>query len=58
MSLIENGLNKLKDNIDNNMSKEELEIEKPNERVKSVKKILDFNNQNQQGQGLNMLLPQ
>ena len=28
VSLIENGLNKLKDNIDNNMSKEELEIEK------------------------------
>ena len=52
VNLIGNGLKKFKDNIDNIMSKDETEIEKPNERVKSVEKILGFNNQNQEGQEL------
>ena len=30
----------------------EIEIEKPNEIVDAVVEILDFNNQNQEGQGL------
>ena len=52
VNLIGKGLKKFKDNIDNIMSKDETEIEKPNERVKSVEKILGFNNQNQEGQEL------
>ena len=33
------------------MSKEEIEIEKPDEIVEIVEMILDFNKQNQQGKG-------
>ena len=38
-------------------SKEEIEIEKPDEIVRVVEMILDFNKQNQQGKGLKVLLP-
>ena len=39
------------------MSKEETKIEKPNEIVRVVEMILDFNKQNQQGKGLKILTP-
>ena len=39
------------------MSKEEIKIEKPNEIVRVVEMILDFNKQNQQGKGLKILAP-
>ena len=39
------------------MSEEEKEIEKPYEIVDIVKKILEFNEQNQQGEGLKILTP-
>ena len=39
------------------MSKEERKIEKPDNIVKIVKKILKFNKQNQKGQRLNILTP-
>ena len=39
------------------MSKEEIKIEKPNEIVRVVEMILDFNKQNQQGKGLKILSP-
>ena len=40
-----------------NMTKEGKEIEKPDEIVRVVKMILDFNKQNQQGKGLKILTP-
>ena len=39
------------------MSDDEKEIEKPNEIVDIVEKILELNNQNQQDQGLKILTP-
>ena len=39
------------------MSKEEIEIEKPNKIVKIVKKILKFNKKKQSGGGLKILTP-
>ena len=39
------------------MSKAEIEIEKPDEIVNIVEKILKFNKQNQQGQGIKILTP-
>ena len=39
------------------MSEDEKETEQPNEVVNLVKKILEFNNQNQDGKGLNILTP-
>ena len=39
------------------MSKEEKEIEKPNKIVDIVEKILEFNEKNQPGQGVNILTP-
>ena len=39
------------------MSEEEKEIEKPNEIVNIVEEILEFNKQNQSGQGLKILTP-
>ena len=52
VSVINSGLKDFKE-----MSKEEREIEKPNEIVEIVKEILNFNKQNQQGQGLKILTP-
>ena len=51
LSLVKSGLIDLKDDI-KKMSKYERETEKPNEIVSIVEKILEFNNQNQRGQGL------
>ena len=39
------------------MSVDEKEIEKPNETLNIVEKILQLNNKNQQGQGLKILTP-
>ena len=39
------------------MGEEEKEIEKPSEIIDIVEKILEFNKQNQQGQGLKILTP-
>ena len=39
------------------MSKEEKETEKPNKIVDIVEKILEFNEKNQQGQGVKILTP-
>ena len=39
------------------MSKNETEIEKPDKTVDIVEKILQFNRQNQEGQGLKILTP-
>ena len=40
------------------MPKNEIEIKKSNEIVDPVVQILNFNNQNQEGKGLNILTPQ
>ena len=39
------------------MGEEEKEIEKPNEVIDIVEKIIEFNKQNQQGKGLKILTP-
>ena len=39
------------------MSNDEKKIEKPNEIVDIAEKIVELNNQNQQGQGFKMLTP-
>ena len=39
------------------MSKEEIDIEKPDKIVNIVEKILKFNEQNQQGQGIKIITP-
>ena len=39
------------------MSKEEIEIEKPYNIVKVVKKILDINKRSQEGKGIKILTP-
>ena len=46
----------LKDKI-KKMSKEEIEIEKPDKILKIVEEILEFNKQNQSGKGLKILTP-
>ena len=40
------------------MFEEEKEIEKPNDIVDIVEKIIEFNNRTQSGQGLNILTPE
>ena len=39
------------------MGEEEKEIEKSNETIDGVEKVLEFNKQNQLGQGLKILTP-
>ena len=39
------------------MSKDEKETEQPNEKADIFEKILEFNNQNQDGKGLKILTP-
>ena len=56
VNMINSGLKDLKEEI-KKMSKEEIEIEKPDEIVRVVEMILDFNKQNQQGKGLKILTP-
>ena len=54
--MIKSGLSHLKKVIEN-MSEEEKEIEKPNEIIDLVEKILDFNDQTQREQGAKILIP-
>ena len=56
VNMVKNGLSDLKNEIEN-MGEEEKEIEKSNEIIDIVEKILEFNKQNQQGQGLKILTP-
>ena len=56
VSVINSGLKDLEDELED-MSEEERKNEKPDEIVKIVKEILEFNKQNQKGQGLNILTP-
>ena len=57
VNIFNSGLKDLKEKI-KKMSKEEIEIEKPDEIVRVVEMILDFNKQNQQkGQGIKILTP-
>ena len=56
VSAINSGLKELKEEI-KNMSSELKEIGKPDKIVEIVEKILEFNEQNQQGTGLKILTP-
>ena len=56
VSAINSGLKELKEEI-KNMSSELKEIGKPDKIVEIVEKILEFNEQNQQGKGLKILTP-
>ena len=56
VNLINSGLKDLKEEI-KKMSKAEIDIEKPDKIVNIVEKILKFNEQNQQGQGIKILTP-
>ena len=53
---IKNSWSDLKDEIEN-MFKDEKKIEQPDKILKTVKKVLDFNKQNQIGKGLKILTP-
>ena len=50
MNITKGGLSDLKNGIER-MSEDEIKIEKPDEIVNIVEKILEFNRQNQEGQG-------
>ena len=54
--MINSGLKDLKEEI-KKISEAEIEIEDPESIVKIVEEILNFNKQNQQGQGLKILTP-
>ena len=56
VSVINSGLKDLEDEIED-MSEKERENEKPDEIVKIVKEIIEFNKQNQEGQVLKILTP-
>ena len=56
VNVINSGLKDLKEEI-KKMSEAEIEIEDPESIVEIVEKILKFNEQNQQGQGLKILTP-
>ena len=56
VNLTNSGLKDLKGEI-KKMSKAEIENEKPDKIVNIVEKILEFNEQNQQGQGIKILTP-
>ena len=56
VNIFNSGLEDLEKEI-KEMSKEEIEIEKPYNIVKVVKKILEINKNNQQGKGLKILTP-
>ena len=55
-NLIKSELSDLKNEIEE-MSENEIKTEQPNAIVNVVEKIVDFNNQNQTGQGLKVLTP-
>ena len=57
VDIINSGVNNFKNEI-GNMFEEEKEIEKPNDIVDIVEKIIEFNNRTQSGQGLNILTPE
>ena len=40
------------------MSENEIEIERPNKMVDLVQEVLEFNRQNQEGQGFKILTPE
>ena len=54
--MIKSGLRDLKEEI-NKMSDDEKRIEQPDEIENIAEKIIEFNEQNQQGQGLKILTP-
>ena len=56
VNVIKSGLHDLKNEIEE-MSKEEIEIEKPDKILKIVEEILEFNKQIQSGGGLKILTP-
>ena len=56
VNMVKNGLSDLKNEIEN-MGEEEKEIEKPGGIIDIVEKLLIFNKQNQQEQGLKILTP-
>ena len=56
VNVIKMGLSDLKNETEY-MGEEEKKIEKPNKITDIVKEILQFNKQNQQGQGLKILTP-
>ena len=56
INMIKKGLNNLKDEIEK-ISEDEIKIKKPYEIVDSVQNILEFNRQNQEGKGLNIVTP-
>ena len=57
MNVIKSGLKDLKDEIQK-MSEDEIKNEKPHHKIVDiVKKILEFNEQKQQGGGLKILTP-
>ena len=56
LNIFNSGLEDLEKEI-KEMSKEEIETEKPYNIVKVVKKILDFNKHGQEGQGIKILTP-
>ena len=55
--LIKSKLIHLKKKLGKKMSKNEIKIERPDKLVDIVKKIFEFNRQNQEGQGLKALTP-
>ena len=56
VSVIKNRLSNLKNEI-KKMSEDEIKIEKPDEIVDTVEKLLEFNRQIHEGQGLKILIP-
>ena len=56
VNIIKSGLSDFKNEIED-MSEEEKENEKPSQIIDIVEKILEFNKQNQPGQGLKILTP-
>ena len=56
VNIIKSGLIDLKDEI-KKMSKEEIEIEKPDKILKIVEEILEFHREKQSGHGLKILTP-
>ena len=56
VNTIERGLSNLKNEI-RKMSEDEIKNEKPHKIVDIVKRILDFDRQNQRGRGLKILTP-
>ena len=57
VNVIKSRLSDLKNAI-KKMSENKIEIEKPNKIVDIVEKIIDFNKQNQEGQGLKIFTPE